>query len=309
MRKTLVVWAVMAAVVPFTPIAAQSPNSLFRVVLLGTGTPMPSPERLGPGTLVEAGVEKLIVDVGRGVVVRLEQRRIPYAAITGILLTHLHSDHVSGLPDLWLTGRFGAGRRPRETAVEVWGPPGTDSMVTHLTKAFEFDLGIRKALKPSQGLLTSHEIREGRVFARNGVTVSAFLVNHGNVAPALGYRIEFGGRSVVLSGDTKYSEQLIEKSAKADLLIYEVFAAAASAMNPDVTRALGLHISPEEAGTVFTKARPKLAVYSHIVAIGVSDDELVARTRKTYAGPLVVGTDLMSFDVADTVTVTPMAKE
>ncbi len=70
-----------------------------------------------------------------------------------------------------------------------------------------------------------------------------------------------------------------------------------------------MHISPEEAGTVFTTVRPKLALYSHIVAIGVSDDELVARTRKTYAGPLVVGADLMSFDVGDTVTVTPMAKE
>ena len=87
MRKTFVVCAVVAAVVPFIPIAAQSQNSLFRVVLLGTGTPNPSPERLGPGTLIEAGVEKLIFDVGRGVVVRLEQRGIPYAAITGIFLT------------------------------------------------------------------------------------------------------------------------------------------------------------------------------------------------------------------------------
>src|SRR5712691_52826 len=140
-------------------------------------------------------------------------------------------------------------------------------------------------------------------------TVSAFLVDHGNVAPAFGYRIEFGGRSVVLSDDTKFSERLIEKSADADLLICEVFAAAAWAMNPDVARARHLHISPEEAGTVFTKVRPKLAVCSHIVAIGVSNDELVARTRKTYAGPLVVGADLMSFDVGDSVTVAPMAKE
>ena len=130
MRETLVVWAVVAAVVPFIPITAQSQNSLFRVALLGTGTPNPSPERLGPGTLVEARVEKLIFDVGRGVVIRLEQLGIPYAAITGIWLTHLHSDHVSGLPDLWLTGRFGAGRPPRETAVDVWGPAGTDWMVT-----------------------------------------------------------------------------------------------------------------------------------------------------------------------------------
>jgi ribonuclease Z len=272
---------------------------------LGTGTPMPSTERFGPSTLVEAGVEKLIFDVGRGVVVRLDQVGIPYAAITGIFFTHLHSDHVSGLPDLWLTGRFGAGGRGRPAAMDVWGPAGTDSMVSHLAEAYKFDLGVRKSLSPLQGLLTAHEIRDGPVLERNGVTVSAFTVDHGNVAPAFGYRIDFGGRSVVLSGDTKFNERLVDQSAKADLLIYEVAAAAESATSPDPTRALSLHISPEEAGTIFTRVRPKLAVYSHIATFGVSDAELIARTRKTYAGPLMVGVDLMSFDVADAVTLAP----
>jgi ribonuclease Z len=308
-RKTLLVTAaIVATVALLVPIAAQRQNGLFRVVLLGTGTPIPSTERLGPSTLVEAGVEKLVFDVGRDVIVRLDQVGVPYGALSGIMLTHLHSDHVSGLPDLWLTGRFGpAGRPVRETALDIWGPPGTDSMVSHLAEAFKGDLAARPSLTPPRGSLISHEIREGAVVNRNGVSVSAFTVDHGNAAPAFGYRIDFDGRRVVLSGDTKFNERLIEHSAGADLLIYEVAAAGESAARPDIARALSVHISPEEAGTVFARVRPKLAVYSHIVTFGVSESELVARTRKTYAGPLVVGADLMSFDIADTVTVTPFA--
>ncbi len=145
-------------------------------------------------------------------------------------------------------------------------------------------------------------IEAGPVFARNGVAVSAFLVDHGNVAPAFGYRIDYGGRSVVLSGDTRLSANLIEKSQGIDLLIHEVGAVGKAASTPDTERIMSLHLTPEEAGTVFSKVKPKLAVYSHVLTFGVSDDELVARTRKTYTGPLVVGTDLMSFDIADAVT-------
>jgi ribonuclease Z len=180
-------------------------------------------------------------------------------------------------------------------------------MVAHLAEAYKFDLGARPRLTPPQGVLTSHEIGEGIVFNRNGVTVSAFLVTHGNAAPAFGYRIDFGGRRIVLSGDTTFNDRLIENSAGADLLIYEVAAATESVLRPDVARALSVHISPEEAGTVFTRVGPKLAVYSHILTFGGSDDELLTRTRKTFAGPLVVGADLMSVDVGEGVRVTPFA--
>jgi ribonuclease Z len=299
---------VLATSILFVPVAARSQNGPFRAVLLGTGTPVASTVRLGPSTLIEAGVEKLVFDVGRDVIVRLDQVGIPYAALSGILLTHLHSDHVSGLPDLWLTGRFGpAGKPVREGALDVWGPVGTDAMVSHLAEAYKFDLAARPRLTPPQGVLAAHEIAEGTVFNRNGVTVTAFLVSHGNVIPAFGYRIDYGGRRIVLSGDATFNERLIENSAGADLLIYEVAAATESVVRPDVARALSVHISPEEAGTVFARVRPKLAVYSHILTFGVSDDELLTRTRKTFAGRIVVGADLMSVDVGEAVTVTPFA--
>jgi ribonuclease Z len=307
-RETILASAVAVASLLLAPVATQTQDGPFRAVLLGTGTPVASTVRLGPSTLIEAGVEKLVFDVGRDVIVRLDQLGIPYAALGGIFLTHLHSDHVSGLPDLWLTGRFGpAGKPLREAALDVWGPVGTNSMVSHLADAYTFDLAARPPLTPPQGVLTSHEIGEGTVFNRNGVTVTAFLVTHGNAAPAFGYRVDFGGRRIVLSGDTTFNERLIENSAGADLLIYEVAAATEAVVRPDVARALSVHISPQEAGTVFARVRPKLAVYSHILTFGVSDDELLARTRKTFAGPLVVGADLMSIEVGEAVRVTPTA--
>jgi ribonuclease Z len=298
-KRALVAAAIFSATVSFAAHVGAQPAP-FRVVLLGTGTPAPSIERLGPGILVEAGVEKLIFDVGRGVYVRLNQIGIQAAAITGILFTHLHSDHVVGLPDLWLTGRFAM--KPRTDSLEVWGPKGTQDMLSHLTQAYQFDLTIRKPLPPTQAPLVAHEIEEGAVFTRNGVAVSAFLVDHGGVAPAFGYRIDYAGRSVVLSGDTRLSAHLIEKSVGVDLLVHEVGAVAGAAATPVTDRIMSLHLTPEEAGTVFSKVKPKMAVYSHIVSFGVPDEELVARTRKTYAGPLVVGTDLMSFEIGDTIT-------
>lgn len=298
-KRALLATATVFAVAVWLGASLGAQPAPFRVVLLGTGTPAPSIERLGPSILVEAGVEKLIFDVGRDVYVRLSQMGIPAAAITGILFTHLHSDHVSGLPDLWLTGRFAG--RPRTTNLDVWGPVGTQNMLSHLAQAYQFDLTVRP-FPPTQGALVPHEIEEGAVFTRNGVAVSAFLVDHGNVAPAFGYRIEYAGRSVVLSGDTRLSAHLIEKSVSADLLVHEVGAVASGAATPDTERIMSIHLTPEEAGTVFSKVKPKMAVYSHILTFGVSDEELVARTRKTYAGPLVVGTDLMSFEIGDTIT-------
>jgi len=304
-RRALVTAAICGATMWFSEsLAAQ--QATFRVVLLGTGTPAPSIQRLGPSILVEAGVEKLVFDVGRDVYIRLNQIGVAFPDITGILFTHLHSDHVSGLPDLWLTGRFAG--KPRATNIDVWGPAGTAHMLSHVAQAYEFDREVRKPIPPTQAALVAHEITEGPVFTRNGVTVSSFLVDHGSVAPAFGFRVDFDGRSVVLSGDTRLSAHLIEKSAGADLLIHEVAAVASAASTPDTDRIMALHLTPEEAGTVFSKVKPKLAVYSHVVTFGVSDDELVSRTRKTYAGPLLVGADLMAFDIGATVTMTQPSK-
>ena len=163
---------------------------------------------------------------------------------------------------------------------------------------------------PPQGIaVEAHEfVAPGVVYERDGVKVSAFVVDHGDVIkPAVGYKIQYEGHSVVLSGDTRLSEEVVRQGISADLLIHEV-----AAIDPEVlTRSPGLqpilahHTSPEQAGSVFARAKPKLAVYSHIARFGdaktppPSDDDIVQQTRRTYLGPLVVGVDLMRFDVGE----------
>lgn len=272
----------------------------FRVTLLGTGTPNPTIERFGPSTLVEAGSVRLLVDAGRGVVQRLHQ--LGRGSSDVLFLTHLHSDHVVGIPDLLLTGWVTEGRN---TALHVYGPQGTAEMMSHLRQAFSFDIGFRVSddKRPALGSeVDAHEYKEGVVYEANGVRVTAFTVDHAPIEPAFGFRIDYAGHSAVISGDTRFSEHLIAMAAGADLLVHEV----AGRQNPALTQAndsvLAHHTTPDQAGTVFTRVHPKLAVYSHIVG-NLTDEQLIQRTRQTYAGPLVVGRDLMAFEIGEGVVV------
>ena len=279
-------------------------EDVFRVTLLGTGAPPPSIERFGPSTLVEVGREKFIFDAGRGAMQRLHQLGIAFNEITGLFLTHHHSDHVVGFPDLWLTGWIGRPWGKRSAPLPVWGPAGTREMMEHLPKAFHVDIRVRSKSYPPDGVkLIAEEINEGGVFENDGIKVTAFEVDHGGEGlPAFGYRIDYGGRSAVLSGDTTFNENLIEHARGADLLVHEVTAVAGSAAeNPEqLKRISSNHTTPQQAGEIFARVEPKLAVYNHLLLFGnATARDLIAATRQKYAGPLVVGEDLLGIEIAD----------
>lgn len=293
-------------------LSAQS----LRVTLLGTGHPTPAMDRFGPSTLVEAGPERLLFDCGRGASQRLWQLGIPLSGVTATFLTHLHSDHVVGLPDLWLTGWLPTPFGRRTEPFRVWGPAGTQAMLAHLEQAYQADLRIRiedEKLPPRGAALLAEDIVEGVVYQRNGVKVTAFNVDHGAaIKPSLGYRVDCGGRSVVISGDTRFSENLIRFAKGTDVLVHEVAQAREELLRTSeaARRIVGHHTSPEEAGIVFSRVKPRLAVFSHIVLLttepGIAAPtlpELLAATRRTYAGPLEVGEDLMVITIGDTLEV------
>jgi ribonuclease Z len=300
-------WAGVLLLVASVFLVATSSAQQLKVTLLGTGSPLPRMDRFGPSILVEAGKQRLLFDCGRGATQRIEQLKIPFAAMNALFLTHLHSDHIVGIPDLWLTGWL----RGRTIPLQVWGPEGTKEMMSHLEQAYQFDIHIRRDVDekmPAQGVsVAAKDIEQGVVYQSDGIKVTAFLVDHGLVKPAFGYRVDYGGHSVVLSGDTRLSENLIKFSEGADVVIHEVadpdaFRSTNPSMSPErMQRILGHHTSPEEAATVFNRVKPKLAVYSHIVPGDTT--ALVPLTRKSYAGPLAVGEDFMSIEIGETVVV------
>jgi ribonuclease Z len=286
----------------------------LKVTLLGTGSPIPIIERFGPSTLVEAGPEKLLIDCGRGASLRLGQLHVPLGAITAVFLTHLHSDHVVGIPDLWLTGWLPPPFGHRTGAFQIWGPIGTKELMANLQKAFAADIRFRMAdgIPPRGIAVLAQDIMEGIVYEKNGVKVTAFEVDHATAKPAFGYRIEYGGRSVVLSGDTRLNENLVRFSKGADLLIHEVAWAKPELLSKSEAARIiiGLHTTPEEAGTVFARVKPRLAVYSHVVLVTIdpavtepTSADVLKLTRKTYDGPLEMGEDLMTIDIGDKIDV------
>lgn len=303
-------WIFFALLIP-TSVRAQG----LKVTLLGTGTPIPIVERFGPSILVEAGSEKLLFDCGRGVSLRMWQLHIPLSGITAVFFTHLHSDHVVGFPDLWLTGWLPNPFGHRTEPMRVYGPMGTNSMMLHLKKAYQADIRIRmvdEKLPRSGVTILTTEIIEGVVYEKNGVKVTAFNVDHGEfIKPAFGYRIDYQGRSVVLSGDTRVSENLIRFAHGTDVLFHEVAAAKPENLRTSeaARRIIGHHTTPEDAGRVFTRVKPRLVIYTHIVLLSTDPaisaptvEDLLSLTRKTYSGPLEVGEDLMSIDVGEAIT-------
>jgi len=312
--RRLLPLAAIAAIVGIGPGVgaphAQAP--VLQVTLLGTGNPRPSMERFGAATLVEAGPRRILIDAGRGVAQRLWEigQRSALIGIDAVFFTHLHSDHVVGLPDLWLTsGVFG-----RSTPLEIVGPPGTADMAGNLNKAFAWDITTRagdEGFPVPARTLPARDVQPGVVYERDGLRVTAFVVDHGPPTPAYGYRVDYQGRSVAFSGDVKYFEPLAEHAKGVDVLVHEVVSPEVEtrrAQTPDpegVKRIIDHHTTPEQAGRIFAMVKPRLAVYSHIVPTPTTPEDLIGPTRTTYGGPLAVGYDLMTIVVGDTVDVFP----
>ncbi len=306
MLSKVAVFAVVLGLFAADVVSAES----IRVTLLGSGGPEPSPDRFGPSTLVEAGEEKLIFDVGRGATIRLAQAEVPLSGIT-VFITHLHSDHLNGLSDLWTLGYNPTIHR--KTPLEIYGPPGIVELAGGLQVAYKADIEIRSTELAERGIdfstsaatFDATEVgREGVFFDRGGVKVSAISVEHG-ASTAFAYRVDYGGRSVVISGDTNLSKNLIDKARGADLIIHEVMAVDEELLkgSPLLQDILTGHTPPEDAGILFRDVEPKMAVFNHIILMGVSDEALETATRKTYSGPLKVGRDLMTFVVDDEVSI------
>ncbi len=279
----------------------------IRVTLLGTGGPELSPDRYGAATLIEAGGATLLFDAGRGVMQRLYECGIRINSVTKVFFTHLHSDHIDGLPNLWITPWFLLGRSEPMT---FWGPVKTRSMLDGMRQFLAHDIEARaEPGSPASDLAyEAHEFHGASiVYDAGGVRVRSVPVDHKDGNPAYGFVIDYAGRRVILSGDCTFSEDLAT-IGDADLVLHNVFAPSAGLLardsfKCDVAKKLA---TPEDAARVFHMNSAKLAVYTHVIPMDSTEQQIIERTRSAgYAGPLVMGADRMQIVVGDEIVVLP----
>ena len=274
--------------------AAPAAVAPMQVVLLGTGFPRPSADRAGPAAAIVVGDKTFVVDAGRSVVMRLVGAKLPLTTVQCVFLTHLHSDHIDDLPDLyntpWVLGRT----KP----FELYGPEGTREIADAMQKFFAADIHIRADLTemhPREGAQISvHIVHEGVVYEDTSVRVTAFAVDHRPVEPAFGYRFDSGGRSIVISGDTRPSDNLIRYAKGADVLVHEAYLDEYFSHTDNAVVAARLrayHTTAEQAGQVATAARVKMLVLTHLIP-GDNDAEFLRRASQTFKGRIEVGHDL-----------------
>ena len=266
------------------------------IVLLGTGTPLPDPERAGPSTLVRAGGLQLLVDCGRGVLMRLAALGVTPPGLDAVFLTHLHSDHVSDFNDVFTTRWV---MSVAESPLRVVGPPGTAAFVERTIEMLRDDIGYRLAHHDDLNWAPTcdvTELDEGTAFEANAVRVIAAPTDHRPVTPTVGYRFEHDGAAVVLAGDTVPCEGLDRLCGGADVYVQTVVRRSLIESVPmqrfrDI---LDYHSSTDDALRTASRAGVRTLVYTHCVppiAAG-GEKDLLDEAHGQFAGELVVARDL-----------------
>jgi len=286
--------------------AASLPDytSGTHVVLLGTGTPNADPERSGPAVAVIVNGASYLVDAGPGIVRRAAQaamtRGIPALEpprLDRVFLTHLHSDHTVGLPDLILT----PWTLERDRPLDVYGPTGTEEMVGHLLAAYAADIGRRiEGLQPQNATgwrAIPHIVAPGVVYQDSNVTVTAVSVPHEDWPEAYAYRFQTADRAIVISGDTRSSDAIVDACRGCDVLVHEVYSDAGFARREPAWQAYHAHAhtSARALGALAARARPGVLVLYHQLLWGATPEQLVAEVRQEYDGEVVFGNDLDVF--------------
>jgi ribonuclease BN (tRNA processing enzyme) len=281
-------------------------NGSTRVVMLGTGTPRPDPNRSGPATVIVVNDTPYLIDFGTGVIRRAAaayEQGVTALGVAGtniktVFLTHMHSDHTVGYPDLiftpWVMGR----REP----LTVYGPNGIKAMTEHVLKAWQVDIdGRTNGINQHNATgykVEAHEIGPGVIYRDRNVTVTAFSVRHGEMVDSFGFRFDTPDRCIVISGDTAPTQSLIDHSRGCDVLIHEAYSEASHQQVPPRSQTFRRchHTSAPELAAIANEVKPGLLVVYHRSDAGgrstEPEDVLVDEIRQTYNGAVVMGHDL-----------------
>jgi len=294
----------------FTAFVFINPSVLYsadhnktQLILLGTGTPNADPSRAGPALAISVGGQSYIVDFGPGIVRQAaalsSSRGGPFESLNPknlkvAFLTHLHSDHTTGYPDLILTPWV----LERSDPLKVFGPKGIKKMTSKILEAYKADIDYRiDGLEPANKTgwkVEAVEVNEGLVYKDEFIEVIAFKVNHGSWTNAYGYKFITEDKTIVISGDTAPSEKLIEISKGADILVHEVYSQSGFNRRNEVWQKYHAshHTSTIELAEIANKVKPKLLVLTHILFWGSTEEEILKEIQSAYPGEVSIGEDL-----------------
>ena len=302
MRKLLILAGIVFSLASYTQ-TDYSTSKITKVVMLGTGNPNPSPFQSGCGVAIVVNDVPYLVDFGPGIIRKAAAVTPQYGGtIKGLaaknikraFLTHLHSDHTTGYPDLiltpWVMGR--------DEPLEVFGPEGIKHMTEHILEAYQEDIKYRLyGLEPANNKgwrVEAHEIEDGLIYTDENVKVEAFKVPHGTWPNAFGYRFTTPDKIIVISGDSRPCDNMVKHASGADILIHEVYYKKAWEQKDEFWRAYHAanHTSTTELGELATKTKPGMVVLYHILFWGATDNDLLNEIKETYNGKVIVGKDL-----------------
>ncbi len=282
----------------FSGLKAQTTNT--KLVLLGTGTPFADPNKSGPSLAIVVNNTSYIVDCGPGLVRRAAQAKelgfpsLDAAQLKTLFITHLHSDHTTGLADIILTPAV----LDRNAPIIIYGPIGTKKMSQHILEAYKQDIAMRiNGLEKGDAIayqVNAHEIKEGEIYKDSNIAVTAFKVKHGQWKNAFGFVFQTKDKKIVISGDCTYSENLIKYAQDCDILVHEVYSDMGLRKRTQRWQDYhsSFHTSTYQLADIASKVKPKLLVLNHQLTFGSSLESLLNEIRSKYNGAVVNGADL-----------------
>jgi ribonuclease BN (tRNA processing enzyme) len=272
-------------------------QSRTKVILLGTGTPNADVNKFGPATAIVVDDQPYIIDCGPGVVRRAVAAGLDIKKLNFLFVTHLHSDHTSGYPDFLLTPAV----LERMGPLQVFGPDGIQSMNEHILKAYEKDIAVR-INGEEHGTPASYKVivsttKPGVIFQDDKVKVTALKVNHGSWDEAFGYKFETPDKTIVISGDCTYSQNIVDACQGCDILVHEVFSEEGLSQRTAQWQNYHtkFHTSSTQLAEIANQSKPKLVVLTHELVWGSTPQKLLDEIKSKYSGKVVFGNDLDIF--------------